>query len=112
MHELKLIADLVAILEKEVDSPEVGDVKIVHLEVGKLRYIVPDIMESCFEHVPKSEKLKEAKMNITVLPVKVKCKECEEEQVVEGGEYHCKKCSSDNTEVISGSEFMLKGIEW
>jgi len=112
MHELKLMSDLVEILEKEVKSPEVGDVKIIHLEVGKLRYIVPDIMESCFEHVPKSQKLKGARIEIKVLPLKVKCLDCSEERVVEDGEYFCKKCSSGNTEVISGNEFMVKGIEW
>lgn len=112
MHEIKLIENLVTILEKEVDSPKVGDVKTVHLEVGKLRYIVPDIMESCFEHVPKSDKLKNAKIKIEVLPVKVKCSDCEEEQVVENGEYCCRKCSSDRTDIISGNEFVLKGIEW
>ena len=112
MHEIKLTEDMVAILEREVSSPEVKKVKKVHLEVGKLRYIVPEIIMSCFEHVPKSEKLSDAKIEIKELPVTVKCEECEKEQIVGDGMYGCSDCGSEKTSVISGNEFMIKGIEW
>lgn len=112
MHELKLVGDIVKVLEKEVVSPEVGEVKTIHLEVGKLRYVVPEIIESCFEHVPKSDKLKNAKIKIEEIPVKIKCSKCENERIVDNGDYFCESCESGETEVISGKEFMVRGIEW
>lgn len=112
MHEIKLTENVVSILEKEIAGPEVGNVKNIYLEVGKLRYIVPGIMISCFEHIPKSEKLINAKINIKELPVKIKCMDCGAERIVEDGIYTCGECSSTRTELVSGDEFMLKGIEW
>jgi hydrogenase nickel incorporation protein HypA/HybF len=112
MHEFKLVEDMVKVLEKEVASPEVGEVKTIHLEVGKLKYVVPDIMESSFEHVPKSEKLKNAKIKIEEIPVKIKCSKCDDERVVDNGDYFCESCDSGATQVISGKEFTIKGIEW
>ena len=112
MHEVKLAENIVAILEKEVESPEVGDVKTVHLEVGKLKYVVPDIMSSSFEHIPKSEKLRNAKLAIPELPVRIRCNSCGIEKPVENGEYFCSGCDSGDTEVIGGKEFLIKGIEW
>ena len=112
MHELKLAENIVTILEKEIQSPEVGNVKTVYLEVGKLKYIIPDIMESSFAHIPKSTKLKDAKLEISEVPVRIKCSSCGSERVVNDGDYFCQECSSGDTEVIGGKEFLVKGIEW
>ena len=112
MHEIKLAESIVAILEKEAASPEVGEVKTVHLEVGKLKYVVPEIISSSFEHIPKSEKLRNAKLRITEIPVRIKCNACGTEKPVENGEYFCSVCDSGDTEVTGGKEFLIKGIEW
>lgn len=70
MHELKLCQNIVTILERETQSDEVGEVKTVYLEVGEMRYIVADIMTNCFKHVPKSDKLKNARLDVEVIPGK------------------------------------------
>ena len=111
MHEIKLTENIVSILEDEVKSQEVGDIKTVHLEVGKLRYVVPDIITSCFEHIPKSEKLKDAKIQIEELPVKIKCSSCGESRIVNDGVYSCSICDNSEIEIVSGKEFRVKGIE-
>ncbi|MBU1083557.1 MAG: hydrogenase maturation nickel metallochaperone HypA [Candidatus Omnitrophota bacterium] len=68
MHELQLIESLVEILEKAAVSDDVGNVEEVRLEVGELRYVVPEIMENCFKHFPKSDKLKDAKLIMEMIP--------------------------------------------
>ncbi len=112
MHELKLAEGIVAILNKEVASPEVGKVKNIYLEVGKLRYIVPDIITSCFRHIPKNKKLEAAEIIIEELPVKVKCEDCGQVSVAGEGNYNCNRCLSSKTQIISGDELNIKGIEW
>ncbi len=113
MHEIKLMESVVSILNREVEDPSVDKVKIIHLEIGRLRYVVPEIMESCFSHVPKNKKLKTAKIKITELPVRVRCSGCGYEQEIKDHDYcDCKKCSGKKTEIISGDEFLIKGIEF
>lgn len=112
MHEIQLAKNIVDVLEKQVTSSEVGEVKKVFLEVGKLHYIVPDILESGFQHVPKSEKLRNAKLEIKVLPIKIQCKNCGTEREVEEMDFTCKNCTESDTQVVSGKEFIVSGIEW
>ena len=112
MHELALMKSMVDILDREVQDSEVGDVKTIHLEVGKLRYIVPEILVSCFEQIPKDKKLENAQIRMEVLPVKLSCKSCGEVSVPEENEFACMKCSSAEVNFDSGNEFRIKGIEW
>lgn len=112
MHEIQFAKNIVKVLEDQINDPEVGEVKKVHLEVGKLHYIIPEILNTGFSNVPKDEKLKNAKLEIEVIPVKVKCLSCGKETVAEGSDFTCGECSGAKTEIVSGKEFMVKGIEW
>lgn len=112
MHEISLVKNMLSVLDRELDSPEVGEVKTVHLEVGALKYIVPDIMEECFNVTPKHEKLEGSRIEIKVLPVRIECLDCGKTSEVNAGEYICPGCSSDNVELAGGDEFLIKGIEW
>lgn len=112
MHEIKIMQNVVSILEKQVNSPEVGEVKTVHLEVGKLRYVVPEIMITGFNSIPKSKKLEKAELEITEVSVKVKCLDCGKVSEITPEVFKCLFCGCDNVEMISGNEITLKGIEW
>ncbi|MFH1644945.1 MAG: hydrogenase maturation nickel metallochaperone HypA [Candidatus Omnitrophota bacterium] len=112
MHEIAMMKNLVGILDREVTAPEVGQVRKVHLEVGELKYIVPEILISAFENIPKNEKLEGAELKLEIVPVKVKCDDCGSESVVERNLFRCAECSGNNVAIVSGKEFNLKGIEW
>ncbi|KJJ85027.1 Hydrogenase expression/synthesis, HypA [Candidatus Omnitrophus magneticus] len=112
MHEISLAENIVKILEKELLDPEITAVKIVYLEVGYLRYIVPEILETAFLSAPKDEKLKNAKLKIKVLPLIIKCLKCGKETIMDKIELSCAHCSSDDVKLIGGKEFSVKEIEW
>ena len=112
MHEVALIKNLVNILEKEIANSGVGDVKTVYLEIGTLHYLDPEIMNTCFSHIRKYDKLRNAKIDIKVLPAKIKCSDCGRENVIRERVLGCSGCLSRNVDVISGNEFNLKSIEW
>ncbi len=112
MHEMKFAKDIVDILEKEIKSPEVGRIKTIFLEIGELRYIVPDILIAGFNAVPKNKKLKDAQLDIVVIPLRVKCKDCGMLSIADKTNLKCPVCDSDKTELISGNEITIKGIEW
>jgi Zn finger protein HypA/HybF involved in hydrogenase expression len=84
---------LITALNAEAEKPEVGDVKKIHIEVGELAHITPEIIEHCFSHMPKNEKLRNAKIELSVIPLRV-------------------GCGQKGAKVTSGNEFILKSIEW
>ncbi len=112
MHELMITKNLVSLLEDAVSPSDVGMVKTVYLEVGRLRYLVPEIMTACFTQIKKSDKLKQAKLNLKVLPVKLRCSDCGKESEALENSFLCGSCQSLNVDIISGKEFILKSIEW
>lgn len=112
MHAIALVEKLVSILERETALDEIGQVKTVYLELGKLRYVAKEELTTCFNYIPKPEKLRTAKLDIRVLPIKIKCLDCGEENIVEEVTFCCKSCHSGNVTVVSGDEFNIKGIEW
>ena len=112
MHEIKLTQGLVGLLDKALEDPQVKSVKKVHIKVGKLHYIVPEIMQSAFESTPKNDKLKTAKLEIEVLPVILKCLECSKEHCLDEQQYNVECCENARGEIISGKEFILEGIEY
>lgn len=112
MHEVALIKDLVTVLEREVAESEVDDVKIIYLEVGELHNLASEIINVCFSNIPKHEKLRNAKIEIKIVPVKVKCPKCGKESIIKGRELGCSNCLSRDVDIVSGNEFNLKGIEW
>ncbi|MBF0494010.1 MAG: hydrogenase maturation nickel metallochaperone HypA [Candidatus Omnitrophica bacterium] len=112
MHEMSLIQNLLKILEKEIKSPEIKLVKNVRVEIGELRHIVPELLKFSFKHASKSDKLKGAKLKVKVLPIKIKCLKCGFESRIRDSLFACKKCKTGEVKIVSGEEFMLKGVEW
>ena len=112
MHEIHLVKNLVATLEKELASSEIGEIKTIRLEVGQLQHLTNDGINECFKHVPKSDKLKNAKIEIKVLPTILKCSDCGEQTVAKDKDIKCKNCAGTNLVVVSGNEFNLKGVDW
>jgi hydrogenase nickel incorporation protein HypA/HybF len=112
MHEMKLVENMVDILEKEVSDLAVGHVKKIYLEIGSLRAVVPELVIYAFENAPKNEKLKGAGIEIEIMPVKFRCVKCGAVKEAEESAFACKSCDSQESEMISGKEFIIKGIEW
>lgn len=67
MHEIKLVENMVTILEKEVSDLNVVRVKKIYVEIGNLRAVVPEVFKFAFENAPKSEKLKGADIEIKIV---------------------------------------------
>ncbi len=112
MHEIKFAENIVKVLEPQVSDPEVGKIRKIYLEVGKLHYIVPEILETGYASVPKDEKLEGAELDVVVLPIKVRCKSCGTEKEVEEIDLICPDCPDSDMEILSGKEFIVSRIEW
>lgn len=107
-----MMKNLVSILDREVNGHEVCNVRKIYLEIGALKYVVPEILILAFEQIPKNKKLDNAKIQIEIIPVKIRCDNCGVESVVKKNLFRCTECLSTDVSIISGKEFNLKGIEW
>ena len=107
MHELSLMEDLVAAIERQIES---GRVAAVHLEIGKLAAVVPDALQFSFEVCAKGTRLEGAVLRVREIPGRARCRKCGVEQEIDFVPPPC-ACGSIEWQVIGGRELRLEGVE-
>ena len=76
MHELSLITSVFDVLEEEARKHGARRVTAVVLKVGVMSGVVPDLLESAFETYKKETIAATARLEIVVVPVKLRCPDC------------------------------------
>lgn len=107
MHELALMESLVStIRERVIDAKVVG----VKLQIGELTCVVPDALRFCFDVCAKGTLLEGAKLSITRVPGRGRCRDCSRVQSMDGPVLSC-ICGSWDVEILEGRELRLQEVE-
>jgi hydrogenase nickel incorporation protein HypA/HybF len=107
MHELSIAGGVVATVEKHADGRPVA---VVNLRVGTLRQVVPDSLDFYFEFVAKGTVCEGARLEIEVLPARLRCDDCGAEWELEQPLFRC-ACGSTDVEIVTGNELEVESIE-
>lgn len=111
MHELSMIANLFEILEEKAAEKNSKRITGVKLQVGLLSGIVPELLQSAFDIYKKDTIASEAEMEIVKVPLKILCRDCQEEMIKEDFVFICGKCGSTNLKTLTGTELYLEKME-
>jgi len=111
MHELSIVAGLFEILLEKAGAQHALKITRVHLKVGKLSGVVPEALETAFEAYKQGTIAEPARLEIEELPLKVKCQDCEWEDVLATYIFVCPACRSTNLKILQGTELLLEKIE-
>jgi hydrogenase nickel incorporation protein HypA/HybF len=111
MHELGIAEDLSLIVLDTARMEKLTRVNRVNISFGQLVQIVPDIFEFVFRETVKDSVAKDAELNIEIIPVKMKCKNCGIDFNIKENLFACDGCSSTDLEIIQGNELFIKSIE-
>jgi hydrogenase nickel incorporation protein HypA/HybF len=111
MHELRIAADLSEIVLEVSGREKLSKVTQVNISFGQMIQIVPDIFNAAFEEAVKDTVAGDAIVNIEILPVKMRCKNCTAEFGITENIFRCTGCGSDDLELIQGKELFIKSIE-
>ena len=109
MHELSLSGAIVNTVEKHAAGRPVS---VVSLRVGALRQVVPDTLDFYFGFVSKGTVCEGARLELELIPARLRCAACEREWEIELPIFMCPECGpSGQIEVASGDEFEVETIE-
>lgn len=111
MHELKIAEDLSSIVLETAGRENLSKVTKVNISFGQLVQIVPDIFRYAFMEIVKNSVASDAELDIEILPVEMKCKECGSNFQVIDNLFACHRCNSTDLEIIQGKELFIKSIE-
>ncbi|MBI4830291.1 MAG: hydrogenase maturation nickel metallochaperone HypA, partial [Candidatus Lindowbacteria bacterium] len=73
--------------------------------------IVPNQLSFFFQFITKDTLAEGANLDFEVVPIKAKCKPCENVFRVENYEFLCPSCKSKDVDVLEGMELAVKEIE-
>ena len=111
MHELSLVASVFEVLEEKAREHGAARVTKVVLKVGVMSGAVAELLESAFDAYKKGTLAAGARLEIVVVPVKVRCPDCGGEAVREDSDYSCAGCGSRRVEIVEGRELVIEKIE-
>ena len=110
MHELALAQSVVKIVCEEAERHGLCRVEGFKLQVGQLRAVVPELLETCLEVAGHGTLAEGARVELAVVPGRARCT-CGEEFAIEELLYLCPACGEPGAAVTQGQELALVEIE-
>jgi hydrogenase nickel incorporation protein HypA/HybF len=111
MHEIGIALDLSVIVLAAAGKENLSKVTKVNICFGRMVQIVPYIFEFAFREAVRDSIAKDAELNIEILAVKMKCKNCGDDFEVKENLFACSSCGSTDIDIIQGKELFVKSIE-
>jgi len=114
MHEMALIENVVEIVLKQAKLAEAEKVVCVRLRIGEIRDVVDDLLEKCFRFLARGTIASEARLELTKVPLVVRCEDCgheAREHILNYASMCCEACGSRRLSMVSGTEFLIEDIE-
>ena len=110
MHELSICTALLRQVEA-LASNEVGRVSAVRMTAGPLSGVEPDLLAQAFHVARTGSKMSMAELIIERTPVRIRCLGCAFESEAAPNALACPTCGSERTQLLSGDELLLTGID-
>jgi hydrogenase nickel incorporation protein HypA/HybF len=108
MHELSIASAVVATAERHAQGRRVTAVSV---RAGSLRQVVPESLDFYFEIVARGTSCDGARLEIEVVPARLRCESCGHQWVPETPGFRCESCGHAKVEVVAGDELEVESIE-
>jgi hydrogenase nickel incorporation protein HypA/HybF len=111
MHELSIVASLFEIVEEKAKEQQAVRVVRISLKVGQLAGVVPEFLQTAFDSYKRDTIAAEALLEITSVPLRVKCRKCQAVTEKDDFVFTCPACGSTELEVLEGTELLLDKLD-
>ena len=110
MHELSICTALLRRVEALAPN-EAGRVSAVRVTAGPLSGVEPELLVRAFRMARPGSKASTAELIIERAPVRIRCLGCAYETETAPNALVCPACGSERTQLLSGDELLLTGID-
>ncbi len=111
MHELSICQNLLVQVADIAAARGASSVARITLELGPLCGVEPTLLARAFEIARAGSCAAGAELSIEIVGVSVRCVLCGAETQVIHNRMLCGACGGYRTELISGDEMRLRGVE-
>lgn len=111
MHEFPVTQSICRIAVDE--AKRIGALRVTKIMIAQGSYTdyVPEIIQEYFNIVSEGTLAEGAELVIRKIPAVLHCRDCGMDSVVEHYRMRCPLCLSGETELKSGKEFYIEGME-
>jgi hydrogenase nickel incorporation protein HypA/HybF len=110
MHELSVTQSIFDICLDAARKNRLGKISAVNIRLGCFSTFVPDSIVFYFGIMSKGSIAEHARLNFTIVKIKVKCKDCGGTAESEEPIFACPACAGPNLEILEGREFSVENI--
>ena len=111
MHEMAIAQNIVDIAIATAEREHARRITRINVVSGEMRGIVPMQLTFCFGVVAENTIASGAHLNLEIVPVTGRCRECDQPFIVRDFLYICPRCQSSDIEITGGTELRIKDIE-
>ena len=111
MHEYSVTKSLVDLCNNEAEKNKIKKVNKINLKIGKFTGFSPDSIKFYFDYLKPDTRCAEAEIIFEEIPIRIRCQDCEKENVIDEPIFLCSNCGKPNIEILSGREFFVESIE-
>jgi hydrogenase nickel incorporation protein HypA/HybF len=112
MHEATIVKNVVdAVAQHLADEGLSGRVNAVHLRIGRLAAAVPANLRFLFRIFSENTPLEGAVLEIEEVSVKMRCRSCDAEYLVDDRDFGCRSCGSSDAVLTEGREVIVDSVE-
>ena len=111
MHELSIAKNIIRIAREHLTPDEEPRLKKICIRIGSFSTIVPEFLQSGFEAARDGTPISEAELEITIVPLQIRCNNCGYQTEIEPVDFTCPLCSSNDVDVIAGNEMTVDNLE-
>lgn len=111
MHELTVVSNIFKIIMETAEKNNLKSISKISLKVGRQRHLAPDLMKFAFDSVSNNTIAAGANIDIKSVDIKMRCKSCGLDFLVDDNTYLCISCGSSGLETISGKDLLIESIE-
>jgi hydrogenase nickel incorporation protein HypA/HybF len=112
MHEFSICQSLVRQVENLAVEHGASRVLSIHLRIGPLSGIEPQLLASAFQQIITGSAAESAQLQLTQSPIRVHCLECGADTEALINRLVCGKCGHWRTRLLSGDEMLLESVEF
>lgn len=111
MHELRIAADLVEMVEGYAAEAGLVSVSRVNVSFGQFIQIVPDLFEAAFREAAADTVAAGAEISIEIIAPEMRCLGCGSLYTPSEDLSGCSVCGSSEIDIVHGKEMFIKSIE-
>ncbi len=82
----------------------------VSIGVGRLAGVEPDLFQSAFEALVEETPIRGAALRVTIIPVELRCSDCEGRSELLGFRFVCPRCGSGRVVALRGEGVILESV--